>query len=164
ATGGIGYNWKNLPLNPTVWAYYDWASGDHDPNVGNFNTFFQLFPFGHYYFGFLDFVGRQNIQDINAHLYLNPTNWILVNVQYHHFSLDESGDALYTPAGVATRRSATGAAGKNVGDEIDFTTNFHLNCHSDVLIGYSKIFGGRFLAETGPVRNADLFYVQYSFK
>ena len=72
ATAGVGYNFKNLPMNPTVWAYYDWASGDHNPNKDDYNTFNQLFPFGHYYFGFLDLVGRENIRDWNFHRVSEP--------------------------------------------------------------------------------------------
>ena len=47
----------------------------------------------------------------------------------------------------------------------DFLTNFHLDAHSDILIGYSKLFGDNFLANTGSkIHTTDLFYVQYSFK
>ena len=60
ATGGLGWAFTDLPMQPQFWAYYDWASGS--PNLGGtgeFSTFNQLFPFGHYYFGFLDEVGRR---------------------------------------------------------------------------------------------------------
>src|SRR5205823_4429950 len=103
ATAGAGYNAKNLPMNPTIWAYYDWASGDHSPNSGNYNTFNQLYPFGHYYFGFLDLIGRQNIRDWNMHLYLNPAKWVTFNAQYHFFSLDSARDGLYNAGGAPTR-------------------------------------------------------------
>ncbi len=42
-TAGLGYSAEKLPMqNPTVWAYYDWASGDHSPSTGNYSTFNQL--------------------------------------------------------------------------------------------------------------------------
>lgn len=167
ATVGGGYNFACAPMNPTVWLYYDYASGDHSPNSGSFNTFNQLFPFGHYYFGWLDQVGRQNIHDLNAHLYLYPVNWMLVQFQYHHFWLDSSTDALYNAAGNAIRRSATGAAGNNVGDEIDLILNFHISKHSDILTGYSKLFGGEFLQQTrgrNGSTNSDFYYLQYSYR
>src|SRR6185436_17507496 len=125
-TVGGGYNFKDAPLNPTFWLCYDFASGDRSPNSGSYNTFNQLFPFGHYYFGWADLVGRQNINDLNAHLFLYPTNWITLWGQYHHFWLDSSRDGLYNAAGNITRRSATGAAGTDVGDEFDIIANFHL--------------------------------------
>ena len=54
ATVGLGRNWKDVCYSPTAWIYYDYASGDSDPNDGRFHTFNQLYPFGHYYLGWLD--------------------------------------------------------------------------------------------------------------
>ena len=164
---GVGYNWAENPLNPTFWLYYDYASGDRNPNQGNYNTYNQLFPFGHYYLGWVDLVGRQNIQDLNAHLYLYPTNYTTVWLQYHHFRLDQSRDALYNAGGAAIRRDATGRAGRNLGDEIDIVLNFHLSKHADILTGYSRLFGGDFLRNTSGKNasiNSDLFYFMYSYK
>jgi hypothetical protein len=162
---GAGYNWPKHPLNPTFWLYYDFASGDQNPGSGDsFNTFNQLYPFGHYYLGWLDLVGRQNIHDLNAHLYLWPTKWIMVWLQYHHFELASSRDALYNAGGNATRRDASGKAGHHVGDEFDLVFNFHLGYHSDILVGYSHMFPGRFLRETGDPTPPGLFYAMYSFR
>jgi Alginate export len=164
ATAGLGYNWKNLPMNPTVWAYYDWASGDRSPNAGNYETFNQLFPFGHYYFGFIDQVGRQNIRDWNVHLYLNPTKWITFNAQYHFFSLDKAEDALYNAAGAPIRVNTKGAAGGVVGQELDVFLNFHLTNRTDVLAGYSKLNAGEFISNTGNGRSPELFYLMYNVR
>ena len=68
--------------------------------------------------------------------------------QYHNFTLAESRDFLYNAAGRSTRRSSSGAAGRDVGDEIDFLANFHLSQHQDVLVGYSKLFAGDFIKKT----------------
>lgn len=164
-TVGGGYNFKDAPLNPTFWLYYDFASGDRSPNSGSFNTFNQLFPFGHYYFGWADLVGRQNINDLNAHLFLYPTKWIQVWGQYHHFWLDSSRDALYNPAGNVSRRSATGAAGTDVGDEFDLIVNFHLSAHSDFQLGYCHFLSGNFVQNTGAGGDtASLFYAMYCFR
>ncbi len=159
-TAGHGYHFADLPMNPMFWVYYDWASGDSNPGSGDLHTFQPLFPFGHYYLGFADIVGRQNIHDINAHLNLFPANWITFSTQFHHYTLANSRDALYNPAGVATRQDLTGAAGRNVGNELDFLLNFHINPHTDMLVGYSKLWSGRFIRDTGPGASAELFYVQ----
>jgi Alginate export len=167
ATAGLGYHFADVPCNPTLWAYYDWASGDNTPGRGRYATFTQLFPFGHYYLGWIDVVGRQNIRDFNLHLYLYPDDWITVWTQYHCFQLDQPRDALYNAAGVAIRRDPTGRAGRDVGQEGDWIVNFHLSPHSDLLTGYSKLWGGGFLERTANrTRSADsdLCYVQYSFR
>jgi len=39
---GLGRHWKDACWSPTAWIYYDYASGDANPNDGDFNTFNQL--------------------------------------------------------------------------------------------------------------------------
>jgi hypothetical protein len=165
ATTGLGLHFANLPMNPQFWVYNDFASGDHNPGTGHYyGTFNQLFPFGHYYFGFIDVVGRQNIEDLNLHAIFFPTKWITTGVQYHIFRLDSAKDALYSAAGVPLRRDPTGRAGTDVGDEIDYTTNFHLSMHQDILVGYSHLYAGSFIKRTGSPLSPDYFYLQYSFR
>jgi hypothetical protein len=114
--------------------------------------------------GWIDLVGRQNIHDLNAHVYFYPAPWITMFVQYHHFWLDQPTDALYGVGGRPSRRDATGAAGTNVGDEIDFVANFHLARYTDLMVGYSKLFGGRFLRETEGPSNSELFHLMFQQK
>jgi hypothetical protein len=168
-TAGFGYHFKCVPTTPQFWVYYDYASGDPSPGVGNtHHTFNQLFPFGHYYFGYIDVVGRQNINDFNAQLSFYPTKWLTTWVQYHVFRLDSPFDALYNAAGVAIRRDPTGRAGTDVGDELDLVTNFHIDKHQDILIGYSHLWAGDFIRFTAPTpraaRSPDYTYIQYSFR
>jgi len=163
-SAGLGYNFANVPMNPTVWGYYDWATGDPSPNSADYNTYNQLFPFGHYYFGWLDLVGRQNIRDLNAHLYLYPAKWLSFNVQYHIFNLDRASDALYNVAGAPSRVSLKGAAGGRVGQELDLILNIHVGKHSDVLLGYSRLNPGDFISNTGSGRTPELYYLMYNFR
>jgi hypothetical protein len=79
--------------------------------------------------------------------------------------LDQEEDALYNAAGTAIRRDATGAAGNNVGDEFDIVTNVHVARYSDLLFGYSKLFGGSFLERTatgGRASDSELFFLMFS--
>ena len=164
-TAFVGYHFKDCCWTPTVWVGYDYASGDPDPGVGNVRrTFNQLFPFGHYYFGFIDVVGRQNINDFNAQVAFFPTKWLTTFVQYHVFRLDMPKDFLYNAAGIATRRDPTGQAGVNVGEEIDFVMNFHLSKHQDIFVNYSHLYAGEFIKRTGSPKNLDYLYLQYSFR
>lgn len=161
---GMGRKLSRAPMNATAWICYDYASGGQSANGETSNTFNQLFPFGHYYLGWTDQVGRQNIHDVNAHLYFYPENWMTVWLQYHHFWLDDATDALYNAGGVAIRRDATGAAGRHVGDEVDIVVNCHLNHYSDLLIGYSHLFGGSFLENTAGANHTGLAHVMYQAK
>jgi hypothetical protein len=164
ATAGVGRHFKNAWAKPTAWIYYDYASGDADPESGTSNTFNQQFPFGHYYMGWIDLIGRQNIHDLNAHVYFHPAPWITMFVQYHHFWLNQPADALYNVGGGVSRRDATGSSGTNVGDEIDFVANFHLARYTDLMVGYSKLFGGSFLERTGGPKDSELFHLMFQQK
>ena len=152
-------------MTPEIWGYYDYASGDNNPGAGDSRgTFQQLFPFGHYYFGAIDSVGRQNIEDFNIQLSAYPAKWVTTVVQFHTFRLAEEKDALYGASGKVLRQDVTGKAGTDVGQEIDFYTNFHLTTHQDVWVGYSKLFAGDFIKRTGSPDSPELFYLQYSYK
>ena len=167
ATSGLGYHWSKRRWNPTLWLYYDFASGDANPNAGQFTTFNQLFPFGHYYLGWADVAARQNIQDVNLHLGLYPVAWTTVWLQYHHLWLNQPRDALYNAGGVAIRRDPTGRSGTDVGDEIDVVLNFHINAQSDFMVAYAQLFGGRFLQSTagpGAASSAESVYLLYNFR
>ncbi len=163
-TAGLGWEFKCAPWRPQLWVVNDYASGTADPMGKKVQTFQQLFPFGHYYLGFVDAVGRQNINDLNVQLAAYPENWITLIAQFHHFTLAERRDFLYNAGGVTTRRSPTGAAGRDVGDELDLLVNLHLSQHSDLLFGYSKLFGGDFIKKTGPNVDPELAYVMYNFR
>ena len=163
-TGGLGYHFKDAPMHPIFWAYYDWASGDSSPNKGDYNTFNQLFPFGHYYFGFADLVARQNVRDWSLHTYFFPSKWITCNAQYHFMQLDKASDALYSAGGAVLREAPKGNAGGNIGQELDLTVNFHLTRHSDLLLGYSMLQAGDFIRNTGPGRNPETTYFIYTFR
>ncbi len=163
-TTAVGWEFAEHPWRPQVWVGYDYASGTADPAGGNDDTFNQLFAFGHYYLGFLDMVGRQNIEDLNCQLAVYPQPWITLIAQGHHFQLAEARDFLYNAAGKPTRRSANGLAGRDVGNEIDLFANFHLTPHQDLVVGYSKLFAGQFIRETGPNVSPELFYAMYNFR
>ena len=57
---------------------------------------------------------------------------------------------MFSAAGVPLRSDPTGAAGTDVGNELDLLINFHLTAHQDLLLGYSKLFAGSFIRQTGP--------------
>jgi hypothetical protein len=164
-TAALGWNFSKLPMTPQLWAGYDFASGDHNPGGSDTHgTFNQLFPFGHYYFGFLDLVGRQNIEDLNFQAVVWPMKWVTCVAQYHLFRLDSARDALYGPAGQVIRSDPTGRAGRDVGNELDWWVNFHLTQNQDLWVGWSKLYEGSYLKKTGPGPSPELFYVQYSFR
>jgi hypothetical protein len=164
-----GYHVKDTTWTAQLWAGWEYASGDPNPQAsGTRRTFNQLFPFGHYYFGFADLVGRQNINDYFLSGTVYPEKWLVLNTQFHVFRLDSDKDALYGPGGNIVRQDKMGKAGDNVGNELDLMANIHLTNHSDVLLGYSYLWAGSFLKTTATTpaqaANPSLFYAQYSYR
>ena len=145
-----GYEFARLPWRPQVRVYYDWASGDANPNDGRHGTFDQWFyPQSHQYLGLFDVIGRKNVDAWNFRLTAKPHDRVTLRVSYHIFHLDKSRDALYNNFGVPIRRDTTGASGSDVGKEIDVTVHAQLTQHASFLFGYSHLFSGNFLAATG---------------
>lgn len=166
-TLGGGRKFPCLPWSPALWVYYDWASGDRDPADGVDNTFRQLFPLGHKYLGFMDFVGRQNIEDWNARLTVSPHKKVDLVFWYHVFNLQQPTDALYNAGGIPIRHDPTGAAGRDVGQELDFLVKFKLRPRSDLICGYSHLWAGDFLRATTPAGTRlgeDFYYTQFTVR
>tara|TARA_R110002072_G_scaffold303108_2_gene493899 strand:+ start:77856 stop:79409 length:1554 start_codon:yes stop_codon:yes gene_type:complete len=163
-TVGLGHKFADLPWTPTFHAFYDWASGDSDPTDGKRGTFNQLFPFGHFYMGFTDLVARQNIRDTNFRLTLKPCDKATLILWWHIYQLDEARDALYNAGSGVVRSDPTGAAGTDVGNELDLLLKVNVDQHADLLFGYSRLFAGDFIKRTGVGQDVDFFYTQFSYK
>lgn len=162
-----GYAFAGLAGKPRIGAGFDWASGDDDPFDGKVQTFNQLFPLGHKYLGFLDLVGRQNINAANVNLAANVAKNVKARMAYHFFWLNQEKDALYNAGGRATRRDITGNSGRGVGHELDVTLKWKIDDHSHMLAGYSHLWDSSFLITTGAIATSDdpdLLYLQYGIK
>lgn len=160
-----GYTFTQHDWKPRLGVGFDFASGDDNPLDGKVETFNQLFPLGHAYFGFLDLVGRQNILAFNVNLSAWPVKGkVKTAMAFHTFWLHSNKDALYNAGGGAGRRDPTGSSGSDVGHELDLTVLWKLNAHASILLGYSHFFESDFIQKTGVSEDPDLFYVQYGFK
>ncbi len=160
-----GYTFGDIGCKPRVGIGFDWASGDRDPFDGNIETFDQMFPFSHYYLGFLDRVARQNIMALN----LNVSAWavpkkVKAKAAFHTFWLNSKDDALYAAPGAVIRRDVFGNSGREVGHELDLTVVWKIDVHQKMLFGYSHFWDSDLIINTGVSEDADLFYVQYAFK
>jgi hypothetical protein len=151
-TAGIGRRYPKHPWKPTIWFYYDYASGNFAS--GDFNRFNHLFPLGHKYFGFIDAVQRSNIEAPNVQLTMSPTaKWDLL-LWYWHFEANSASDIVPSIGG--TPNQSTSAS--HLGDEVDITAKYKFGSRSNVLFGYSHFRrGGKILAP----QDADFFYTQW---
>jgi len=137
---------------------FDYASGDHRAG-GDVQTFDQLYPLGHAYFGIMDFVGRQNVIDASTCLTLRPLAATAVQVQGHLFRRAERADALYNAGGGVVRPGAPGTS-LDVGQEIDVVLTQRFGRHVTTEIGYGHFFPGTFIEQTGSHQGMDFLYVE----
>lgn len=152
ATAGFGRKMVKQPWQPTMWLYYDYASGH--ANGGAFNGFNQLFPLGHKYFGFIDAVQRSNIQSPNLLMTCKPgPKWNLL-MWYWHFMSDTSAPVpsiLNTPPQNGS---------KHLGDELDVLLTYTICPRSNIGFGWSHFWRGDKIISPST-SDADFIYAQW---
>ena len=160
----MGYRLSDLPGAPRLTFGFDYASGDKNPLDARVNTFNQLFPLAHAYFGFIDIVGRQNIIALTPGLSLKPLNPLTLRFDLHFFWRADLNDAFYH-AGGGIVRPADPLLSRRVGSEMDWTLQYRMNRHTVVTGGYSHFFPGPFIKESGPAEGIHFAYImiQYTF-
>jgi hypothetical protein len=151
-TAGIGRKYPKHSWTPTLWFYYDYASG----NVpgGDFNRFNQLYPLAHKYFGFIDAVQRSNIESPNVLLTMKPTKKWDFLMWYWYFMANSGTDVVPSIGGTPIESLSR----THFGDELDLLAKYAISPRSSVLFGYSHFWrGDKILAP----KDADFFYTQW---
>jgi hypothetical protein len=138
---------------------YKFASGTDDPrNPSRSGTFDQLYPANHDKFGHQDLFGWRNIHDARSLATWGLTRDLALNFMYNSFWLASARDSLYNGSGRSIAHSATGAAGRHVGQEADLFATFK-HSHFQFGAGYSRFFKGGFINQTTPALRPTYLYV-----
>ncbi len=162
-TAILGYSFQITGLSPRVYIEFDYASGDGSRG-GNVGTYNQLYPTGHSFLGYIDYIGRQNILSPSAGLSVTPIRGLVLSLQQYFFWRASDHDALYNKSGGILRPGNTTTA-RYVGAETDLFVTYSFNRHILAYGGYSHFFPGDFIEKTGPSNGSDYFYtaIQYTF-
>ncbi len=145
-------------------ASYSYGSGDDDPDDGDYETFDNLYPRIHPFYGDMDLFSLQNLHNIDV-IYARPlTDRFVVRASVNGFWLDDAeSDAWYGAGRTPVRRAAAGAD-SYVGAELDLTATFTLIPNElTIVAGLSRFFGGDYLDDSGTGGDADFFYLQLSY-
>lgn len=169
-----GYTFAEAWGQPRLGLEYDFSSGDSNPTDGQHETFDNLFPTNHKFYGYMDFVSLQNIHDLRGTLQVKPHPRLSLAFEGHGFWLADTHDSFYTVAGVP--RGGIGATpgngyginpgyGNFVGTELDIVANFALASFAQFEMGYGHFFTGDYIrhslsAPTEGSRDADYLYLQ----
>ncbi len=122
------------------------ASGD----AGG-DTFRNLYPTNHGFYGYLDYQGLQNVLNAQARVSAPLRGGSRVEVQYNSFWLYDSADAWYganglpRSNGVGPYRDPAGASGRHVGQEVDLALDLRLGRDVTMQVGYGHFFAGGFV-------------------
>jgi hypothetical protein len=159
----LGYTLPIPHWSPRVYLAFDYASGDKGPG-GGVGTFNPLYPNGHSYLGYIDYIGRQNIISANGGLITTPVRDLTLSLQQYFFWRASDRDALYNKS-AAVLRPGNGTTARYVGAEVDLLATYNFTRHLQSYAGYSHFFTGEFIRKTGPSRDSDFLYcaVQYTF-
>jgi Alginate export len=161
AHAGVGYTF-DFTWMPRIGIEYNFASGDHDPLDGDIETFQNLFPTNHKFYGYMDVFAWQNIHNLAAQLKIIPVKTLTFQVDYHAFWLADTNDVWYRANGTTAVRPLTPAAqaaDSFAGHEIDVTITWTPRKWIVFLAGYSHFFAGDYLADTGASDDADFGYL-----
>ena len=162
-TGGVGHVWKSVKWEPTVWGFYDWASGDNNPTDGVNSTFYQHYGLVHAYLGLIDNVARQNTSDINYRVSVKPTKKLQLQAAQHFIQLANNSDSLYTITG--QKFGSPGGHGRDVGNELDLLATYTYNQNFSIEAGQFWFWYGDYIHSVQPARqDAQQFYVQTTFR
>jgi len=159
----IGYTIPKVPWSPRPNFEYNHGSGDHDPTDGEFESFDNLYPTNHPYYGYMDFFSLRNMNDVKAGFDLKPASKLKLSCDYHWFFLDTNQSAWFNASQNVIRARSPNAS-TTVGQEIDLLANWQMTNHLSLLVGFSHFHAGAFVKDTGVADDANFFYVQPTFK
>jgi hypothetical protein len=159
---GVGYTFDK-PWMPRIGLAYNYGSGDGNPADGDVETFQNLFPTNHKFYGQMDAFAWQNMHNLELSAKFTPTKKLTVKAELHAFWLATTDDSWYRANGVATVRPLTPAArgaSNYAGAEADLTVSYALSKNINIEGGYSHFFAGDYLSDTGASDDADFAYLQ----
>jgi hypothetical protein len=158
-----GYTWPSIPLTPRLGLSANIASGDHNPDDKNLETFNPLFPRGNY-FSELAQLGPYNFFNVDPSLALKLWRGMSLTSDIDFFWRQRTGDGIYSPNG-SLLRSSSGSKAKYVGTIFSLNAEQQMGRHLTATAIYTHFFPGAFIRETGPDKDIDYyeFTVEYLF-
>jgi hypothetical protein len=137
--------------SPRVYGEYNYASGDTDGTDGRVESFNDMYPTAHLYYGYNDLVGYRNIHNVRLGASVVPWRQLSVAVDFHTFDLATGNDNLYNSGGAATVLAPPGGApDRSVGEELDLTLSSPIGETITVAGGVGRLFTGPFLEANSP--------------
>jgi len=172
ATLNVGYTFAETFGTPRVALEYDFGSGDSDPNDNTHETFDNLYPTNHKFYGYMDLLSLQNLHTVRPIVTMRPHPRLSVAVEGNLFWLADTQDRAYNVAGlprggtVATPGTGFGINpdySSYLGSEVDVVVGFAVTKYASLEAGYGHFFRGDHIKQTWSAigsQDADWLYLQ----
>ncbi len=158
----IGYNLKNICLNPKISVEYSYGSGDKNPHDGKHETFDGAFGARDKMYGRMNLFHWKNIKDAQMNLELKPVKKVYIKMEMHKFWLAQKKDAWYLNK--KYYRDITGKSGDYVGKEFDIVMKTDLPKNNVIQLGYGHFIPGQFAKNVASNKEANWFFMQWQYK
>ena len=140
----------------------DVASGDHNPNDNELQTFNPLFPRGLYH-QLVDLNGHVNFIDLDPTLVVHPFARLSLTADWDFFWRESLRDGLYNVGGFFIR-PVTGSSARYIGSQPSLIGEWRIQRHLTAVVIYTHFAPGPFLQQTGPSRTVNYGSVWFDFK
>lgn len=142
-----GYALGDSDRAPRLVGQFNCASGDSNPRDGHVNTFDQLYPTNHFFYGIADRMGWRNMREAVGGVQWKPLAKWRYGIDYHALWLATVQDSLYLDNGAASIRNPN-ATSRRLGDEIDVTATYQASDRFSLVLGYGHLLPGAFLKQS----------------
>jgi len=164
---GVGYNFLDAAWRPRVFLEYNYASGDKNPADGEIETFQNLFPTNHKFYGIMDLFSWQNMHDAHVSFSVKPAKTLTAQIDYYAHWIANNNDVWYRSNGLTAVRpldASARSARSYQGSELDFILTWDVMKNIQLQGGYAHFFAGSYLEDTGAHDDANFGYVMATLK
>jgi hypothetical protein len=163
-----GYQFADAALKPWLRAGLNLSTGDGDPTDGDHDTFFNMLPTNHLYYGFADLLELPNLWNAFVQLRTTPHPTLGLNLFVHWLRLREHEDARYAGSGAFSEAAfgypATPSGGRtHVGREYDVVATWTPHRTTTFEVGFAWLDGGA-MFRARPDRDAQFFYASLELR
>ena len=157
AHAAAGYTFTAAAGKPRLGLEYDFSSGDGNSTDGTHETFDNLFPTNHRFYGYMDLFSWQNMHNLRATASIKPLSPLTLTLDGHLFWLADTHDNFYTVSGGKRPAAAVGSGmgfainpgyGNYVGSEVDLTLQWTIRPYASAQAGIGRFFVGDYVTSS----------------
>jgi hypothetical protein len=162
-----GYTFAKTDFKPRLALGFDYASGDDNPKDNTHNTFVNLYPTNHKFYGAMDMLSWQNLIDPYFKATITPLKNVSLALTYNAFWLATTSDFFYQANQAARTSGGYGLNPQNgsfLGHELDLVATYKPTPFLQLQAGYGHFFTSDYIDQTfqthGGSHDADWVYLQ----